>query len=115
MLPAPMYAQRNLFIETPSFRFSLLQLYIPFFPLSSIIENFTELGTGGGVNRFIKRMANSKAGRALGIGYISDLVGKVGSTPFAKKMGKFMERTHWDGMIEEPLEEEYGVSVTKKT
>ena len=77
--------------------------------VSSIIENFTELGTGGGVNRFIKRMANSKAGRALGIGYISDLVGKVGSTPFAKKMGKFMERTHWDGMIEEPLEEEYSI------
>ena len=77
--------------------------------VSSIIENFTELGAGGSVNKFVKRMANSKAGRALGIGYLSDLVGKVGSTPFAKKMGKFMERTHWDGMIEEPLEEEYGI------
>lgn len=77
--------------------------------VSSIIENFTELGAGGSVNKFVKRMANSKAGRALGIGYLSDLVGKVGSTPFAKQMKKFMERTHWDGMIEEPLEEEYGI------
>ena len=27
--------------------------------VSSIIENFTELGAGGSVNKFVKRMANS--------------------------------------------------------
>ena len=77
--------------------------------VSSVIENFTELGAGGNINKFLRKMATSKAGRVIGLGYLSDLVGKVGSTPFARKMGQFMERTHWNGMLEEPLEEEYGI------
>ena len=76
---------------------------------ASIIENFTELGAGGSINGMLSKAAGSKLGKKLGLGYISDLVGKVGTTPFARSMKKFMERTHWDGMIEEPLEEEYGI------
>lgn len=76
---------------------------------ASIIENFTELGAGGNINKFLGKMAGTKAGQAIGLGYINDLVGKVGATPFARNMKKFMERTHWDGMIEEPMEEEYGI------
>ena len=76
---------------------------------ASIIENFTELGAGGSVNKILSRAAGSKLGKKIGLGYVSDLVGKVGSTPFARNMKRFMERTHWDGMIEEPLEEEYGI------
>lgn len=76
---------------------------------ASIIENFTELGAGGSINGMLSKAAGSKLGKKIGLGYISDLVGKVGTTPFARSMKKFMERTHWDGMIEEPLEEEYGI------
>lgn len=76
---------------------------------ASIIENFTELGFGGSINGMLSKAAGSKLGKKLGLGYISDLVGKVGTTPFARSMKNFMERTHWDGMIEEPLEEEYGI------
>lgn len=76
---------------------------------SSIIENFTELGLGGNLNKFLGKMAASKGGQAIGLGYITDLVGKVGSTPFARGMKKFAERTNWNGLIEEPLEEEYGI------
>jgi N12 class adenine-specific DNA methylase len=76
---------------------------------SSIIENFTELGAGGSISGMLSKAAGSKLGKKLGLGYISDLVSKIGSTPFAKATKRFMERTHWDGMIEEPLEEEYGI------
>lgn len=76
---------------------------------ASIIENFTELGFGGSINGMLSRAAGSRLGNKIGLGYISDLVGKVGTTPFARSMKHFMERTHWDGMIEEPLEEEYGI------
>lgn len=76
---------------------------------SSIIENFTELGAGGSINGMLSRAAGTRLGKKMGLGYITDLVGKVGSTPFARSMKRFMERTHWDGMIEEPLEEEYGI------
>lgn len=76
---------------------------------SSIIENFTELGLGGNLNKFLGKMAASRGGQAIGLGYITDLVGKVGSTPFARGMKKFAERTNWNGLIEEPLEEEYGI------
>lgn len=76
---------------------------------ASIIENFTELGFGGNIGKALSKAAGSKLGSKIGLGYISDLVGKVGSTPFARGMKRFMERTHWDGMIEEPLEEEYGI------
>ncbi len=76
---------------------------------ASIIENFTELGAGGSINGMLSKAAASKLGQKIGLGYISNLVSKVGSTPFAKSMKRFMEATHWDGMIEEPLEEEYGI------
>lgn len=76
---------------------------------ASIIENFTELGFGGSINGMLSKVAGSKLGKKIGLSYISDLVGKVGSTPFARNLKRFMERTHWDGMIEEPLEEEYGI------
>ncbi|MBR0263566.1 MAG: zeta toxin family protein, partial [Prevotella sp.] len=76
---------------------------------SSIIENFTELGFGGNINKFLGKVAASGMGRRMGLGYISDLVGKVGATPFAKNMKRMMEKTHWDGLLEEPLEEEYGI------
>lgn len=80
---------------------------------SSIIENFTELGFGGNIGKafgeLFSKAAASKLGSKIGLEYISGLVSKIGSTPFAKSMKSFMERTHWDGMIEEPLEEEYGI------
>ena len=76
---------------------------------SRLIENFSELGFGGSINGMLSKAAATKIGQKMGLGYISDLVSKVGSTPFARKMKEFMDRTHWDGMIEEPLEEEYGI------
>lgn len=80
---------------------------------SSIIDNFTELGFGGNIGKafggLFSKAAASKLGSKIGLEYISGLVSKIGSTPFAKSMKSFMERTHWDGMIEEPLEEEYGI------
>ena len=76
---------------------------------SQIIENFTELGFGGNISKFLGKIASSGVGQKMGLGYLSDLVGKIGASPFARNMKNFMERTHWDGMIEEPLEEEYGI------
>jgi hypothetical protein len=50
---------------------------------SSIIENFTELGMGGSFGGWLERglmkAGNSKVGRKVGLGYVTDLVSKVGS------------------------------------
>lgn len=77
--------------------------------VSSLIENFTELGAGGSINKLLGKAATSNIGTKLGLSRINDFVKRMGTTDFAKATKRFMEKTHWDGMIEEPLEEEYGI------
>ena len=80
---------------------------------SSIIENFTELGMGGKfggwLGKSLKKAGGTKAGQKMGLGYVNDMVEKIGSTDFAKGFQKFADKTHWNGLIEEPMEEEESI------
>ena len=83
--------------------------------VSNIIENFTELGAGGALNKLAgkitKKAALSKLGERMGLSKLSEFVGKVGSTPFARRLNALKKKSNWNGLIEEPLEEEYGIAL----
>ncbi|MYM13624.1 hypothetical protein E5330_13380, partial [Muribaculum intestinale] len=81
---------------------------------SAIIENYTEmLGEHFGIIGNAIGKGAGKGLRAVGGGKVvdavSDMVGKIGSTEWAKAIGEVEKRAHWNGTVGEVLEEEAGI------
>lgn len=81
---------------------------------SAIIENYTEmLGEHFGIIGNAIGKGAGKGLRAVGGGKVvdsvSDMIGKIGSTEWAKAIGEVEKRAHWNGTVGEVLEEEAGI------